>query len=81
MCTPCTSRPIPEIGPHPTGFAQLFLVTSGSGWVAGADGRRRLLGAGEAAYFEKGEMHAKGSAVGMQVIMLQVDRLQPVSAK
>jgi hypothetical protein len=27
-----------EIGPHESGFAQLFLVLAGSGWVSGADG-------------------------------------------
>ena len=64
-----------EIGPHPTGFAQIFLVTSGSGWVAGADGRRIGISEGQYAQFEKGEMHAKGSDSGMTATMIQVDQL------
>lgn len=65
------------IGPHPTGFAQLFLVVAGSGWVAGADGVRHPLEAGRGAYFDKGELHSKGSEDGMTVVMLQVDELDP----
>ncbi|MEM7217749.1 MAG: cupin domain-containing protein [Pseudomonadota bacterium] len=61
-----------EIGPHPTGFQQRFIVLSGSGWVAGADGERRPVRAGEMAMFRPGEMHAKGSDGGMRVLMLQL---------
>ncbi len=64
-----------QIGPHPTGYAQLFVVLSGSGWVAGADHVRTAVGIGQAAFFEKGELHSKGSAAGMTVVMLQVSEL------
>ncbi len=64
-----------QIGAHPAGFCQLFLVVSGSGWVAGENGERLELAAGEGAYFEKGEVHAKGSTSGMHAIMIQVDEL------
>jgi hypothetical protein len=64
-----------EIGPHPTGFAQLFLVVHGSGWVASADGHRVQIGTNEGAFFEKGEMHSKGSEHGMQVIMIQSEQM------
>lgn len=64
-----------EIGPHPTGFSQLFLVVSGSGWVASDDGHRVSLESGEGAYFDKGELHSKGSETGMQVIMIQSDQM------
>ena len=67
-----------EIGPHPTGFCQLFLVTGGSGWVASADNRRVELAAGEGAFFEKGEVHSKGSDSGMHAIMIQVDRFTSI---
>ena len=60
-----------KICAHPTGFAQLFIVTEGEGWVAGADGKRVKLCAGQAAYFERGEMHAKGSDTGMAAVMVQ----------
>ena len=66
-----------QIGAHPAGFGQLFLVVTGSGWVAGADGRRVPLAAGQGAYIGRGEIHAKGSDSGMVAIMVQVDELRP----
>ncbi len=65
------------IGPHPAGFGQLFLVVQGSGWAAGADGRRSALTSGQGAYFDRGEVHSKGSDSGMTAIMLQVRELTP----
>lgn len=65
------------IGEHPAGFAQLFLVVEGSGWVAGADGRRTPLVSGQGVYFAPGEVHSKGSDAGMLVIMVQGDFLEP----
>src|SRR5262249_30364420 len=61
-----------KIGEHPAGFGQLFLVIEGSGWVSGRDGKRVELSAGHGAYFSRGEMHSKGSDVGMTAIMIQV---------
>jgi quercetin dioxygenase-like cupin family protein len=65
------------IGEHPTGFGQLFLVVAGAGWVSGQDGSRVELKAGQGAYFDRGERHAKGSDAGMTAIMIQVASLQP----
>ncbi len=70
-----------QIGAHPTGFCQLFIVVSGSGWVAGADGERITIEAGEAAFFEKGEIHSKGSSTGMQVIMVQSETMTHPSSE
>ena len=67
-----------EIGPHPAGFDQLFLVVAGDGWLAGADGRRHELKAGEGAVVKKGEVHSKGGRSVMTAIMIQVDRLESV---
>jgi quercetin dioxygenase-like cupin family protein len=61
-----------EIGPHVTGFGQLFVVLDGSGWVAGDDGERVSISAGEVAYFARGEGHSKGSATGLRALMIQV---------
>jgi quercetin dioxygenase-like cupin family protein len=61
-----------EIGPHPAGFDQLFIVTEGSGWGAGADGVRNSLAPGRAAFFRRGEVHSKGSEAGMSAIMIQI---------
>jgi len=65
-----------KIGEHPTAFGQLFLVTSGSGWAAGVDGRRVEMHTGQGVYFERGERHSKGSDRGMTVLMVQVTDLQ-----
>lgn len=64
-----------NIGPHPAGFDQLFLVTSGEGWAAGEDGNRVALTVGQGVYFARGETHSKGSANGMTAIMVQVDAI------
>jgi quercetin dioxygenase-like cupin family protein len=64
-----------EIGPHEAGFGQLFVALSGSGWVAGADGQRVALGAGQAVLFPRGEVHSKGSETGMTALMVQVREL------
>ena len=61
------------IGEHPTGFCQLFLVTAGIGWAAGADGNRVALLPGQGARFDRGELHSKGGADGTVAIMVQVD--------
>ena len=63
------------IGPHVAGFDQLFLVISGSGWVAGKDDCPQEISAGQVAYFKKGERHSKGSEAGMMVMMLQFELL------
>ncbi len=68
------------IGPHPAGFGQLFLVVEGAGWVSGPDGVRAHVSAGQGAYFQRGELHAKGSEHGMTAIMVQVYTLQPAPA-
>lgn len=60
-----------EIGPHPAGFDQLFVVLQGSGWVAGTDGVRHAVGLGCGAFIPTGEVHSKGSDTGMVAIMVQ----------
>jgi quercetin dioxygenase-like cupin family protein len=69
-----------EIGPHPAGFGQLFVVLEGSGWVAGPDAQRQTLRQGEAAFIERGEVHAKGSGGGMMALMVQITELERVAA-
>lgn len=63
-----------EIGAHPAGFDQLFLVVQGSGWVAGADGVQHSLSALQGAWVPQGETHSKGSREGMVAIMIQASR-------
>jgi hypothetical protein len=66
-----------SIGAHPTGFCQLFLVVQGSGWAAGQDGRRVNLRVGQGVFFERGEMHSKGSDTGMIALMVQGTQIDP----
>lgn len=61
-----------EIGAHPASFGQLFLIVSGSGWVAGPDGVRRPLRRGQGAVIARGEVHAKGSEEGCSAVMIQI---------
>lgn len=60
------------IGRHEAGFGQLFIVLAGAGWVAGDDGTRVEIRAGDIVLFDRGEHHAKGSDTGMTVAMVQV---------
>ncbi|PYS94587.1 MAG: cupin [Acidobacteria bacterium] len=66
-----------KIGEHRAGFGQLFLGIHGAGWATGEDGRRVELSAGQGVYFERGELHSKGSETGMAAIMVQVAELEP----
>jgi len=66
-----------EIGPHRAGFGQLFCVVAGAGWVAGADGVRHAVRAGQAAVIAHGEVHAKGSATGLSAVMIQLTDVTP----
>jgi quercetin dioxygenase-like cupin family protein len=66
-----------SIGRHRAGFGQLFVVVSGAGWAEGDDGVRVDLAEGQAAWFARGEMHAKGSERGIAALMVQVDDLEP----
>ena len=61
-----------EIGPHPAGFGQLFVVVAGAGWVAAADGVRHTVRAGQGAVIARGEVHAKGSDGGCSAVMIQL---------
>ncbi len=61
-----------EIGQHLASGGQLFLVTQGAGWVAGADGAQRPIRAGQAAWWDDGEAHAAGAdASGMAALVIE----------
>jgi hypothetical protein len=69
-----------EIGAHVTGSCQLFVPIVGSGWAAGGDGVRVGINPGQAAFFERGELHSKGSEGGMLALMVQSAHFQLVSS-
>jgi mannose-6-phosphate isomerase-like protein (cupin superfamily) len=63
-----------RVPPHETGFGQLFVPIDGRGWVSqGSD--QVDIGVGQAAYFPRGVIHAKGSEIGMVALMIQVGDL------
>lgn len=60
------------IGTHSAiGACQVLLIVSGSGWVAGSDGVRVAVTAGQAAYWASGEAHTTGSDTGLTAIALE----------
>jgi quercetin dioxygenase-like cupin family protein len=61
-----------QIGPHPAGFAQLFIPLAGRGWAAGSDGTAHEIAPGQAAYIQPGELHSKGSETGLSALMVQI---------
>lgn len=61
-----------QIGPHVTGFGQLLIPVTGSGWAAGGDGVRFAVTTSQAAFWDRGELHSKGSEAGMTALMIQV---------
>lgn len=61
-----------EIGPHAAGFGQLFVVISGVGWLAGPDGARTVLEAGQAAHVARGTVHSKGAVSDVTALIVQV---------
>ena len=65
-------KPGGTIGPHPAGFAQLFIPLDGSGWAAGSDGIRQPISRGRVAVIAPGEIHSKGSEAGMSAVMIQL---------
>ncbi|NRA76483.1 MAG: hypothetical protein HRU16_11125 [Planctomycetes bacterium] len=67
------------IGSHPAGPAQLFIPIEGSGWAAGSDAVRRSIARGQAAFIASGEIHSKGSEVGMNALIIQLSTLDLTS--
>ena len=59
------------IGRHAATSAQLFAVVSGSGWVSGAEGRRRPLRTGYAALWSEGEEHEAGTDSGLAAVCIE----------
>jgi quercetin dioxygenase-like cupin family protein len=64
-------------GRHPAPIWQLFVVVTGSGWVAGADGVRQPTRLGEAVLWEPGEEHESGSDEGMLVVITEAPMRLP----
>ncbi|WP_030263750.1 cupin domain-containing protein [Streptomyces sp. NRRL B-24484] len=59
------------LGAHPAPVEQLFLVVAGEGRVAGPDGARVAVSAGDAVHWAAGEEHASGSTTGLTALALE----------
>jgi hypothetical protein len=64
---------------HRAAAPQLFIVIAGGGWVRGETDERFPITSGQAAFWEKGELHASGSESGMTVIVIEAEDLAPPS--
>ena len=62
------------LGRHPAVADQLFLVIDGEGWVAGSDGARLPIRAGQAAHWRSGEDHESGSECGMTAFVVEAQQ-------
>lgn len=59
------------LGRHPARRSQSFTVVTGTGWVAGTDGIRQPVSAGQGVTWEPGEEHESGTDVGMCVVIVE----------
>jgi quercetin dioxygenase-like cupin family protein len=64
-----------KVGRHPAAAQQLFVVVRGSGWVAGRDGGREEVNAGEAVIWDAGEERESGSDGGMTALVVEADSI------
>lgn len=59
------------LGRHPATRSQSFTVVTGAGWVAGADGCRQEVSAGQGVMWEPGEEHESGTDIGMCAVIIE----------
>jgi hypothetical protein len=69
-------QPGGTIGAHPTTGDQLFLVIAGFGWVAGDDGIRHPIQAGQGAHWAAGEVHTSGTDTSLTALALEGSSLR-----
>lgn len=66
------------LGEHPAGMRQVFAVLSGHGEVSADGGSRRPISAGQAAFWEPGEVHQTWASSDMVVVIVETaGRLDP----
>jgi hypothetical protein len=54
----------------------LFLVIAGSGWIAGADGMRHPVEAGQGASWAAGEVHTSGTDTSLTALAVEGSSLR-----
>ncbi|MFC1443156.1 hypothetical protein ABUW04_33460 [Streptacidiphilus sp. N1-10] len=59
------------IGTHPATSPQMFLVITGDGWIAGPDGARSTITAGQGVCWDRTEDHTSGTENGLTAIAVE----------
>src|SRR5690348_2031164 len=59
------------IGTHPAPSPQMFLMITGDGWIAGSDGTRILITAGQGVCWARDEEHTSGTDNGFTAIAVE----------
>ena len=62
-----------RVGRHAAVVAQLFVVVSGEGWVAGGDGKQQPIRTGQAVVFDEGEEHEAGTDRGLVALVIEAE--------
>lgn len=65
-----------HLGRHPATVPQLLLVMQGAGSVAGGDGERTSIDAGQSALWEAGEEHDTRAETAMSLLIVEAAELR-----
>lgn len=66
---------------HPTTVPQILAILDGAGEVSGSNGEFEPVAAGDAVYFEAGELHETRSAEGMNALIIEAVDLTPARTR
>ncbi|MBJ8009102.1 MULTISPECIES: cupin domain-containing protein [Bacillus cereus group] len=69
-------QPNGVIGYHEAVVSQLLLIVQGEGFVCGLDKEKVKIGAGQAAFWAKGELHETSTEKGLMAIVIESDGLE-----
>ncbi|EJP97160.1 hypothetical protein [Bacillus cereus] len=64
------------IGYHEAVVSQLLLIVDGEGYVCGANKEKVKIEAGQAVFWEKGELHETSTEKGLMTIVIESDGLE-----
>ncbi|PFN28442.1 cupin [Bacillus cereus] len=64
------------IGYHEAVVSQLLLIVDGEGYVCGANKEKVKIKAGQAVFWEKGELHETSTEHGLTAIVMEAENLE-----
>ncbi|PGB04679.1 cupin [Bacillus toyonensis] len=64
------------IGYHEAVVSQLLLIVDGEGYVCGTDKEKVKIRAGQAVFWEKGELHGTSTEHGLMAIIMEAENLE-----